>query len=255
MVLEIASFASQLGVKAEMTRQTYFERRWPDTPKFQDIAVTWCDDQSHRLLELVWRGYDLLIANDLGKIPFSASDEAREETLNFLLTVRIDQCKGNAPFCVSHQPPEQTKRKRGKGRSPQPDLGFVLYEHPRAVRPMEGKILMHDRDVSAYLLEIESNFIKARYATFSSEGAMLGYLVTGDSLQLLSCISDGLGIQLRDHPRFPRRHHRISEHKRTALPHANSPSDFLCHHLILCLWSAHEPPPLPSGPTSKIIKR
>jgi len=218
-----------------MTRQTYLERRWPDTPAFQTIAVQWCADQSCRLLDIVWRGYDLLFENDLSQVAFAAADEAREESLNYLLALRIDQCKGSAPFYVVHQPPEHTKRKRGRGRSPQPDIGFALYEHPRTVWPMEGKVLMHDRDVSAYLVEIETNLLKARYAAFSNEGAMLGYLVTGDAESVLSHINKNLGTALRNHPHFSMRPHRLSDHTRTDLPHPNSPAHFVCHHLILCL--------------------
>lgn len=218
-----------------MTRQTYLERRWPSTPMFQNIAALWCADQSRRLLELVWRGYDLLFADDLDKVDFVADDEAREESLNYLLALRIDQCKGDSPFYVAHQPPEQAKRKRGKGRSPQPDIGFALYEYPRTVWPMEGKVLMCDRDVSAYLAEIETNFVKARYATFSSEGAMLGYLVCGDPETVFSHICNDLGTELRDHLHFRERPHRLSDHTRANLPHPSSPNNFVCHHLILRL--------------------
>lgn len=216
-----------------MTRRTYLERRWPETPMFQTIAELWCTDHSRRLLELVWRAYDLLLSNDLQKVAFKADDEAREESLNFLLAVRIDLCKGNAPFYVAHQPPEQSKRKRGRGRSPQPDIGFVLYEHPRAVWPMEGKVLMHDRDVSAYIGEIEENFVKARYATFSIEGAMLGYLIDGDSEKALLNISNDLGAELRKHIHFAKRPHRLSDHTRTSSPQMSP--NFVCHHLLLCL--------------------
>lgn len=235
MDLASVSAVRQDEAETEMTRKTYLERRWPDTPVFQTIAVVWCADQSRRLLDLVWRAYDLLIANDLQKVAFDANDEAREESLNFLLSLRIDQCKGNAPFCVAHQPLEQTKRKRGKGRSPQPDIGFALYEHPRSVWPMEGKVLMHDRDVSPYVAEIDRNFIKGRYATFSDEGAMLGYLVTGNVETALSHISVALGCTLRKHAHFGQRPHRLSGHTRANLPHANSPASFVCHHLILYL--------------------
>ncbi len=227
--------AARPGTQTKMTRRTYLERRWPDAPMFQDIATRWCADHSRRLLTLVWRAYDLLAANDFDKVAFEAKDEAREESLNYLLAVRIDQCKGEAPFCVVHQPPEQTKRKRGRGRSPQPDIGFALYENPRAVWPMEGKVLMHDRDVGAYVAEIDTNFIEARYATFSNEGAMLGYLMTGDAETALSHVSDDLGCRLRSHPHFHQRPHKLSDHVRANLPHANSPADIVCHHLVLCL--------------------
>lgn len=218
-----------------MTRRTYLERRWSDTPMFQQLAVLWCEGNSRRLLELVWRAFDLLIANDLGAIPFDAKDEAREESLNYLLSVRMDQCKGAAPFHVAHQPPEQTKRQRGKGKSPQPDIGFALYENPRAIWPLEGKVLMHDGDIAPYVAEVEANFITARYATFSSEGAMLGYLVSGDAETVLSGVGDALRCELRPHASFDQRPHRLSNHTRTNLPHRNSPADFVCHHLILRL--------------------
>lgn len=218
-----------------MTRKTYLERRWPDTPTFQNIAVLWCEDQSHRLLDLVWRGYELLMANDLQQVAFNANDEAREESLNYLLSLRIDQCKGIAPFNVAHNPPEQTKRKRGKGKSPEPDIGFALYEHPRTVWPIEAKVLMHDSDVTPYVNEIKTNFIEARYATFSSEGAMVGYLLAGDAATVLSHISVALRCTLRKHAHFDKRPHMLSDHKRANLPHQNSPANFVCHHLIFCL--------------------
>ena len=202
---------------------------------FQDVATQWCADHSRRLLTLVWQAYDLLATNDLNEVAFEAEGEAREESLNYLLAVRIDQCKREAPFYVVHLPPEQAKRKRGKGSSPQPDIGFALYENPRTVWPLEGKVLMHDRDVLAYLAEIEKNFIEARYATFSGEGAMLGYLMAGDPETALSHVRDALGCTLRNHPHFCQRPHKLSDHTRTNLPHPNSSADFVCHHLVLCL--------------------
>ncbi len=217
-----------------MTRLTYLERRWPDSPTFQQIADRWCQDQSFLLLELVWKGFDRLVADDLNEVPFSDNDEAREESLNHLLAIRIDQCKsGDEPFCVQHQPPEQTKRKRGKGRSPQPDIGFVLYSFPRSVWPLEGKILVHEEDVHAYLKEINDNFLTGRYATFSAEGAMLGYLSCGNPERTFSLIDEQLQQPSTRHPRFPDRPHRITNHQRDNLPHPCSPARFTCHHLLL----------------------
>ena len=220
-----------------MTRLTYLERRWPDTPPFQQVAHRWCEDQSRLLLGLVWRGYDRLLEHDLSAVPLSSDDEAKEETLNFLLAIRIRQCmSGDEPFCVADQPPEQTKRKRGKGRSPQPDIGFTLYEYPRTVWPMEGKVMADEKDVGPYLAEIEGNFLTGRYATFSSEGAMLGYLLRGDTGRTFALI----GVRLRQvpvqHPHFPDRPHMVSNHRRTKLPQPSSPREFKCHHLLLRIW-------------------
>jgi hypothetical protein len=217
-----------------MTRLTYLEQRWPDSPSFQQIARSWCHDQSRLLLDLVWQGYDRLLSQDLNKVPFSADDEAKEESLNHLLAVRIDQCKsGDAPFYVEHQPPEQTKRKRGRGRSPQPDIGFTLYDDPRTIWPLEAKILARDTDTRPYLDEINNNFLTGRYATFSSEGAILGYLLRGDSEQFFALIATRLQQTIKQHQHFPDRPHRISNHRRDDTPHRNSPREFTCHHLLL----------------------
>jgi len=217
-----------------MTRPTYLERRWPDSPTFQQVADRWCQDQSRLLLSLVWQGYDLLLSRYFNIVPFSGDDEAREESLNYLLTVRIQQCQsGYEPFRVVHQPPEQTRRKRGKGRSPQPDIGFALYDYPRTVWPLEGKILAHERATGPYLKEIKNNFLTGRYATFSSEGAMLGYLLRGDPEQTFLVIAAELRQTPRPHPHFVNRPHRISNHRRDDVPHRNSPREFTCHHLLL----------------------
>jgi hypothetical protein len=217
-----------------MTRLTYLERRWPDSPPFQQIACNWCQDLSRLLLNLVWRGYDLFLSQDLEKVSFSSDDEAKEESLNYLLAIRIDQCKsGDEPFSVVHQPPEQTKRKRGRGRSPQPDIGFVLYDYPRTVWPLESKVLAHDEDIRPYLNEINTNFLTGRYATFSSEGAMIGYLLQGNPDRTFEVIGIQLNQPLVRHPHFEDRPHRISSHQRKEVPHPNSPREFTCHHLIL----------------------
>lgn len=223
-----------------MTRLTFFlERRWPDSPPFQQVACRWCQDQSRLLLDLVWRGYDRLLSQDFNEVSFSAADEVKEESLNSLLALRIDQCKsGDEPFYVHHQPPEQTKRKRGKGRSPQPDIGFTLYDYPRTVWPLEGKVLAHAENVGPYLDEINDNFLTGRYATFSSEGAMLGYLLRGNPEQTFSLISVRLRQTAMQHPHFLDRPHRVSNHRRDEVPHGNSPREFTCHHLLLCIPTA-----------------
>jgi len=217
-----------------MTRQTYLDRRWPKTPIFQDIAKQWCADQSRMLLDLVWRGCDLLLHDDLREVPFSKHDEAKEESLNYLLALRIGQCMtGDEPFSMIPQPPETTKRKRGKGKSPTPDHGFVPYDFPRSVWPLEGKVLDHGRDLRAYLAEINGNFLTGRYATFSREGAMLGYLLHGDAIATLVEIGNRLKVQLNPHPHFHDRPHRVSVHRRKGNELRNRLSDFACNHLVL----------------------
>ncbi|MEK6257885.1 MAG: hypothetical protein AABP62_04625 [Planctomycetota bacterium] len=216
-----------------MSRQTYLERRWPSTPLFQDVAIRWCADQSRVLLGYVWSGFDRLLQDDLNKVPFSKNHEAKEESLNFLLAGRINQCLGAAPFWFCHQPPETTKRKRGKGKSPTPDYGFVLYDFPKSVWPLEGKVLKHERDVGAYLTEVNDNFLTGRYATFSKEGAMVGYLLEGDSDVMFDQIERRLTVALNPHTHFSDRPHRVSIHIRKAQTARSSLTEFACHHLVL----------------------
>ena len=218
--------------QAKMT--TYFERRWPDSPAFQAIAEGWCKDHSRMLLDLVWRSIDRLLAQDLNVVPLSESDEDKERSLNFLLYLRVSEClSGYEPFRIVHEPPEQTKR-RGRGaRPPQPDLGFVLNNYPRAVWPLEAKVLSNDRAVGPYLAEIQNNFITCRYATFSGEGAMVGYLLYGDPERTFAAIATALALPVVPHPHFPDRTQKMSRHQRTEVSLPNSPREFICHHVVL----------------------
>ena len=217
-----------------MTRLTYLERRWPDTPCFQQVAGRWCQDQSRLLLDLVWQGYDRLLSQDLSQVPFSADDEAKEESLNYLLWLHIDRSMcGDEPFSVAHEVPEQKNRKRGRGKSPCPDIGFVLREYPRTVWPLEAKVLSRGDDIEPYLDEIRTNFLSGRYATFSNEGAMVGYLLNGIPDDTLDLIGGQLNQTLVPHPFFSVRPHRISQHQRKEMRTPNVSVKFACHHLIL----------------------
>ncbi len=222
-----------------MTRPTYLEQRWPNSPPFQAIAQRWCQDRSRLLLELVWGGYDRLLDQDFRVTPFSDTDEDKERSLSILLALRIGQgLSGDEPFSLIHVPPEQTKRKSGRTAPPQPDIGFMLNNYPRTVWPLEAKVLVDDREVGPYVTEINHNLLTGRYATFSSEGAMLGYLLHGQPERTFAAVAVALGEPLIPHPHFLSRPQRMSTHQRDRLPHADSPRDFTCHHLLLRIPTA-----------------
>jgi hypothetical protein len=109
----------------------------------------------------------------------------------------------------------------------------VLYDYPRTVWPLESKVLAHDEDVGPYLNEINTNLLTGRYATFSSEGAMVGYLLQGNPDHTFEVISVRLKQTLMRHSHFEDRPHRISNHQREEIPHPNSPQEFTCHHLLM----------------------
>lgn len=213
-------------------RQSYQLRRWPDTPAFQSVAKRWCVDQSYLLMDLVWRAIDVLVDQDIIKVPVEVTDEAKEESLNNMMHARIDQLKsGDEPFAVVHQPPEQSSRKTPNAQSPTPDLSFTWYENLNCVWPIEGKVLDNENDLDAYGKEITENYETERYGAFSSEGAMLGYLLTGDPAQVLKNIAKRISKRLVVHPQFLDRDHRISKHKRRRSTGTVSTS-FNCHHLV-----------------------
>ena len=138
-------------------RRTYQQRRWPNTPLFQNIAQKWCKNQSFLLMDLVWGAVDILQQEDLPQVAMEPSDEAKEESLNLLMAMRIDKLKsGDEPFAVVHQSPEQSKRKTKNSQSPAPDIGFIWHENPNCVWPIEGKVLKNENDLNAYEIETVS---------------------------------------------------------------------------------------------------
>lgn len=217
-------------------RRTYQQRRWPDTKLFQSVAKRWCANQSFKLMDLVWLAIDDLCEADLEKVPVDDSDEAKEESLNLLLSMRIDKLKsGDEPFTVVHQPPEQYKRKTKNARSPVPDIGFVWHENPNCIWPIEGKMLKNPNDLKEYGKEINDNFLSGRYATFSTEGAILGYLLSGDADITLKNVAKQIGKRLSRHPKFKDRNHRISKHARSGVDNRKKES-FFCHHLVVTVY-------------------
>jgi hypothetical protein len=103
---------------------------------------------------------------------------------------------------------------------------------------MEGKVLRRDEDVGPYIVEVKSNFITCRYATFSNEGAMLGYLLQGEPERTFAALETSLAQTLIPHPHFPDRSQRMTRHQRDQAPHPHSPGEFVCHHLLLFIPTA-----------------
>ena len=99
-------------------------------------------------------------------------------------------------------------------------------------------VLRHERDLAAYLKEIRDNLLTSRYATFSREAAMLGYLLGGDSETTLGYIAARMAEPLLPHPHFLDRPHRVSEHVRDTSADPDVPTAFWCHHLVMHVAAA-----------------
>jgi hypothetical protein len=198
------------------------------------MARRWCPDAIEIMLGYVWQGFDRMHEEHFD---VNSNDENIEDDITALAWLRIsDLMDGMAPYRLMHKPPENEQR---KGPSPTPDLGFVWRANPRAVFPLEAKVLRTDGGVSAYIREITENFLTGRYASFSSEAAMLGYLLRGLPENVFRSISDTLGCQLSSHSSFLDRNHRCSDHLRGAEERGNE--HFRCHHMVVDFGRSGQP--------------
>jgi hypothetical protein len=212
-----------------MSRRVYQFQRWPETPLFETIAGKWCANHSFILVDSIWKACDAVRENELNSLPVEQSHEAKEESLNLFVAIRLQQQRsGYEPFAVVHQPPEQFARKSKNAQSPTPDIGFVWFENPNCVWPIEGKVLATPTDIGNYVKEMK-NFLSGRYSTFSCEASLLGYLISGDPVDLINNIFNRLRKRQLLHPKIQDYHHRISKHARKTVA-GRKKEDFYCHH-------------------------
>ncbi len=218
------------------SRRTIGEARWPNAGEFVALARSWQPDAVTRLLGFVWAAYDLLCVEVLCQIDCTQADRELERSITQLLEPLIRRVMpGEQPFYVQHAPHEFETAKSGPGPPPVPDIGFIIWGHPRTMWPLEAKTLRTDGAVGPYVGELQDNLLGCRYAPFSSEGGMLGYLVAGDPARAFSNIAAKIPCELRAHPGFPDRDHRTSDHMRTVPSGKDYPREFRCHHMLLRL--------------------
>jgi len=214
--------------------KTIPELRWKDTPDFVAVAQAWNNDAITILVKLVWKGYDLLVAEILSQINSDEAEEQIERSITQSLERRIRRnMTGDEPFDVQHEVYEIETSQSAPARPPQYDIAFYLISNDRIVWPLEAKVLKSDGAVGEYIKEINENFITCRYAPFSSQGGMLGYLFSGDSNKAFTNIASKVPCTLSEHPDFPNRDHKTSDHQRIVPSGKLYPAEFRCHHLLL----------------------
>ena len=215
-------------------KPTYSERLWPDTPEFNSLLSKWNSSSSVVLLTFVWKGYDIFCQEVLSNVDCSQSDEDLERNITQLFEPRIRQAMtGDEPFYLQHSPYEQETRKKSPAQPPQYDIAFVWRSNPRIMWPLEAKVLKTETTMTEYVKEIKNNFLTCRYAPFSNEGGMLGYLLEGTPENVFKNICKKLKCKLRHHTEFKERHHKISKHQRQVPQSKNYSHLFCCHHMIL----------------------
>jgi len=193
------------------------------------LAETWCRDLSAILLGLVWQAYDQMRRDDP---PVNKKD--LERSITQLLEPRVHRAmSGDEPFYVQHGPYERETMQRPPAQPPQYDLAFILNADEQIMWPMEAKVLETARAVSEYARDIREEYLKCRYGPFSSEGAMLGYLLSGNPTDTFHNIAKKVPCEFEDHPNFLSRPQKLSRHIRSVPTGKTYPSSFRCHHLLL----------------------
>jgi hypothetical protein len=196
---------------------------------FTQLAEAWCRNQSEILLDFIWQAYDQMKKDS----PFVDCRDL-ERSITQLLEPRIHRAMtGDEPFYVQHGSFERETMKSAPAQPPEYDIAFVLYADERIMWPIEAKVLETAGTVSEYVEDVREQFLTCRYAPFSSEGAMLGYLLTGTPVDAFHNITVKVPCNLEEHPVFPSRPHKLSHHVRTVPVGKPYPSTFRCHHLIL----------------------
>lgn len=199
-------------------------------PEFVSLAGRWCANQSSNLLASVWQGYDLLSSEP--PLRFDRRDLERSITQLFELRIR-HVMTGDEPFDIQHGPYERETMRPPPAQPPQYDLAFVLRAEERVMWPLEAKVLETDGAVGEYVKDVNNEFLTCRYAPFSSEGAMLAYLLSGKPEKVFSNLAEKVPCRLSVHPEFGDKPHRVSEHKRQVATGKPYPREFRCHHLVL----------------------
>jgi hypothetical protein len=219
-------------------RKAPSESAFSDEYEFVELAKNWQPDAITVLLNLIWQGYDLYQSDVLSKIDLSQADDQLERDITQSLSIYIERAKtGFEPFSIRSEWFEMEMREPSPARPKQYDLAFVWSNPPnvRIVWPIEAKVLRSDGSVTEYVNEITGNYLTCRYAPFSSEAGMLGYLLKGTPEKAFGNIETAVPCVLSDHPDFSGRDHKISDHNRHVPTGKTYPTKFRCHHLLLQL--------------------
>jgi hypothetical protein len=213
---------------------TIGELRWPETPEFVAVASQVKQNAVAIIIDALWSGYDLLVAEVLARIDVNQADAEVERSITQLLEPRIrEHLSSYLPFYVQHSVRENESRRPPPAQAPEYDVAFVLRENPRVCWPVEAKVLRTDRTLAAYLADIREQFLTCRYAPFSASGAMVGYLLKGDPHRALGNIEAALAMPLINGPNSSPRPHKVSAHVRLVPEGKPYPALFECHHLMM----------------------
>lgn len=200
----------------------------PD-PEFIALACAWMNNPAESLLGFIWEAYDDMRAN-----PPTIDSRDLERNITQKLQPRVERVMtGDEPFYIQHGSFETETMAAPPAQPPAYDLAFVAWADERIMWPLEAKVLETPARLADYERDIRKEYLTCRYAPFSGSGAMLGYLLTGSTLDALLGIEKKLGCALDPVPKFASRPHKSSSHVRSVPKGKQYSINFECHHLIL----------------------
>ncbi|WP_317152369.1 hypothetical protein [Sphingopyxis indica] len=198
-------------------------------PAFIALARAWMANPSKQFVGLVWAGYA-----DMRAAPPVIDNRDLERSITQLLEPRIRKAmSGDEPFYIQHGPYEHETMRPPPAQPPQYDLAFVLRADERIMWPLEAKIMETPKKIAPYVKDVRDEFLTCRYGPFSNSGAMLGYLLEGESADALAAIETALGCRLEPLAEHPGKPGSLSRHDRTVPVGKGYPARFDCYHLIL----------------------
>lgn len=222
--------------------KTVLEALYPAAPEeLVAIAKDWSNAATDQILDLVWSAHDRLMSDPKTKEALAQATEDLERGISRLLCFAIDdELSGNEPFRLIHGSTEDESRKAPPARPREYDIAFVVRGNERIAWPLEAKVLETPTALADYVRTVRQRFLTAEYAPFVTEGAMVGYLRSGEYEAAFTAIGTQLEVRLRVVPRLKTRSHRLSSHQRTVAKGKSYPKRFLCHHMIM---DCHVAPP------------
>ena len=187
-------------------------------PAFVESALSWMQNPAHQFLGFIWLAYENMRAS-----PPNVDTKDLERSITQLLEPRVrENMTGDEPFYIQHGPYERETMKAQPAQPPQYDMAYVFRTDERIMWPIEAKVL-----------DVQKEFLTCRYAPFSSSGAMLGYLLTGNPNDVFGAIAQKLDCTLEPVSEYPDNPNRLSQHKREVPVGKQYPLDFDCYHMIL----------------------
>lgn len=222
---------------------TIYDHAFPNAPEWNAIADAWSSDVVESMLSLVWEGYDRMKAKILSKVDFTQPLHQLERMLTDAHATEITLLwkanhNGFETFLPKQEPWEPNSIKSPSAMPPSYDIGFENVNDPRLRWPVEAKLLARPTDVKRYLDDLKLKYVPGVGAPFSTQAALIGYLMDGKASDAVAAIQAALGVPLNAFPPFANRRHHTSEHQRSVPGIKSGKShSFVCHHLVAELKS------------------